>query len=198
MVTVGSCHGAPPAGGRSAGGLAGPASGRGTGRQAAGAPLGSVAAYRGAERTSRTRHAGSWRSLIDFVDGHGGELPRRERRGFEPASRRRRRRAEATRRRSRQHLHILVADRAQHPPHPRRRVRAVRVVVHDHARLRRDAPLRDLPQPAIDGRQRMASALRRIAGSAELRLEVGVNRAFEMAGRVGLARTSIEDHHVHA
>ena len=90
------------------------------------------------------------------------------------------------------------ADRVQHPPRAGRGVRAVLVVVHEDVRLRRDAPLRDLPAPLIDGRQRVASAARGVARRRQLRLRIRVNRALAMPRLERGARTGVQNHRLHA
>src|SRR5713226_2550963 len=68
-----------------------------------------------------------------------------------------------------------VAGAAQHPPRPRRGVRAVMIVVHHDVRFRADAPRSEALGPALDGGERMTAAARRIeaflARGAQLRIE---------------------------
>jgi hypothetical protein len=44
----------------------------------------------------------------------------------------------------------------------------------------------------------MPAAVRRVAFRGELRLQIGVNRAFQVAFLVSRTRTGIEDYRVHA
>jgi hypothetical protein len=86
-------------------------------------------------------------------------------------------------------LHLVVPERAQHPPHARGGVGAVLLVVDDHVGAGRDAPLAEARAEVLDARERVAASHRAVGRIAnEIGLEVDKQRAGEMRLAVALAR----------